>query len=90
LPKREERIDESVTFTARLRRLRDLGIAVACGVGMSVLAYAVMTLPVPDAIANYFLERAYSEGGGRNVVNVILVDFRGFDTLGEITVLAIV
>ena len=90
LPKREERIDESVTFAARLRRLRDLGIAVACGVGMSVLAYAVMTLPVPDAIANYFLERAYSEGGGRNVVNVILVDFRGFDTLGEITVLAIV
>ncbi len=90
LPKREERIDESVTFVARLRRLRDLGIAVACGVGMSVLAYAVMTLPVPDAIANYFLERAYSEGGGRNVVNVILVDFRGFDTLGEITVLAIV
>jgi len=49
-----------------------------------------MTIPVPNTIANYFLERAYSEGGGRNVVNVILVDFRGFDTLGEITVLGIV
>src|SRR5690606_37132759 len=38
----------------------------------------------------YFLERAYSLGGGTNVVNVILVDFRGFDTFGEIAVLGIV
>jgi multicomponent K+:H+ antiporter subunit A len=49
-----------------------------------------MTTPVPDTIANYFLANAYVEGGGRNVVNVILVDFRGFDTLGEITVLGVV
>ncbi|WP_455854337.1 hydrogen gas-evolving membrane-bound hydrogenase subunit E [Ensifer canadensis] len=41
-------------------------------------------------MASYFLERAHKEGGGTNVVNVILVDFRGFDTLGEIAVLAIV
>ena len=39
---------------------------------------------------DFFLEHAYAEGGGTNVVNVILVDFRGFDTLGEITVLGIV
>ncbi|NVP56137.1 monovalent cation/H+ antiporter subunit A [Mycoplana rhizolycopersici] len=90
LPKRLDKIDESATFSARLRRLRDFAIAVACGVGMSILAYTVMTLPVPDTIANFFLERAYSEGGGRNVVNVILVDFRGFDTMGEIAVLGIV
>ena len=38
----------------------------------------------------FFVENAYAKGGGTNVVNVILVDFRGFDTLGEITVLAIV
>src|SRR5690606_37961492 len=43
-----------------------------------------------ESISRFFLERAYTEGGGRNVVNVILVDFRAFDTLGEITVLAIV
>jgi multicomponent K+:H+ antiporter subunit A len=49
-----------------------------------------MTRPMPDSISSYFLEHAYSEGGGTNVVNVILVDFRGFDTLGEITVLGIV
>ncbi|WP_312407606.1 monovalent cation/H+ antiporter subunit A [Rhizobium sp.] len=90
LPKRTEKMDESVTFRARFRRFRDLLIAIICGIGMTFIAYAVMTMPVPDAIATYFLENAYSEGGGRNVVNVILVDFRGFDTLGEITVLGIV
>src|SRR5690606_36367863 len=60
------------------------------GVGMSFIAYAVMTMSVPNTIANFFLNNAYSQGGGHNVVNVILVDFRGFDTLGEITVLGIV
>jgi multicomponent K+:H+ antiporter subunit A len=90
LPKREEKVDNSTELPAQLRRARDFLVAVSCGIAMSVVAYAVMTLPVPNTIANYFLERAYSEGGGRNVVNVILVDFRGFDTMGEIAVLAIV
>jgi multicomponent K+:H+ antiporter subunit A len=49
-----------------------------------------MTRAPGDTIASFFIEKAYSEGGGRNVVNVILVDFRGFDTFGEITVLGIV
>jgi multicomponent K+:H+ antiporter subunit A len=49
-----------------------------------------MMHPVNDSISQFFLSRAYAEGGGRNVVNVILVDFRGFDTFGEITVLGIV
>src|SRR3546814_13987539 len=57
---------------------------------MSLLAYAVMTRPLPDSISRFFLDHAYTEGGGTNVVNVILVDFRGFDTLGEITVLGTV
>ncbi|MFS2151966.1 monovalent cation/H+ antiporter subunit A [Rhizobium sp. Rhizsp42] len=90
LPKRSEDIRESMTIRARFRRFRDFALAVLCGVAMSAVAYAVMTMPVPDAIANYFLEHAYSLGGGRNVVNVILVDFRGFDTLGEIAVLGVV
>ena len=90
LPKRTERVDEQLAFRARLRRLQDFVLAIACGVGMTLIAYAVMTTPVPDTIANYFLANAYTEGGGRNVVNVILVDFRGFDTLGEITVLGVV
>ena len=48
-----------------------------------------MTRPLPDTISRFFVTRAYPEGGGTNVVNVILVDFRGFDTLGEITVLGV-
>ncbi|KKX29336.1 monovalent cation/H+ antiporter subunit A [Rhizobium sp. LC145] len=90
LPKRTEDSDEKITLQARFRRFRDLALAIGCGIGMTFIAYAVMTMPVPDAIANYFLENAYTKGGGRNVVNVILVDFRGFDTLGEIAVLGVV
>lgn len=78
------------TMSTRLRRIRDLVVAVAAGMGMMVLAYGVMMHPVDDSISQFFLQRAYTEGGGRNVVNVILVDFRAFDTLGEITVLGIV
>jgi multicomponent K+:H+ antiporter subunit A len=73
------------------RRVRDLALAVACGAGSAALAYAVMTRPLPDdVISAYFLENAWPLGGGANVVNVIIVDFRGFDTLGEISVLAVV
>jgi len=90
LPKRSPVIGEVMTLRSRFRRFRDLAIAIVCGVGMSVVAFTVMTMPVPDAIASYFLQNAYTEGGGRNVVNVILVDFRAFDTFGEIAVLGIV
>ncbi|HWW57847.1 MAG TPA: monovalent cation/H+ antiporter subunit A [Sphingopyxis sp.] len=74
----------------RIRRSRDLLLAIAGGTGMAALSYAMMTRPAVDSISRYFVENAYAKGGGANVVNVILVDFRGFDTLGEITVLAIV
>jgi multicomponent K+:H+ antiporter subunit A len=75
---------------ARPRRLRDLALAVSCGFGVAALAYAVMTRPLPETISSYFMENAWPLGGGTNVVNVILVDFRGFDTLGEVSVLAVV
>ncbi len=75
---------------ARTRRLRDLVIAIAAGTGLAIIAYAAMTQPPTDGIARYFIEHAYTEGGGRNIVNVILVDFRAFDTFGEITVLGVV
>jgi multicomponent K+:H+ antiporter subunit A len=70
------------------RRLRDLAIAAAAGSGLAALAYAAMTRSPHETISSFFVTRAYPEGGGTNVVNIILVDFRGFDTLGEITVLA--
>ncbi|SEQ51241.1 monovalent cation/H+ antiporter subunit A [Nitrosomonas ureae] len=90
LPKRREEMDNSTALRTRMRRYRDFSLAVVCGSGMAMLAYVMMTNPLPDTIADFFLERAYVEGGGTNVVNVILVDFRGFDTFGEITVLGIV
>jgi len=74
----------------RVRRIRDLLVACAVGGGMAALAYAMMTRNAPQSISPFFIEHALPEGGGANVVNVMLVDFRGFDTLGEITVLAIV
>jgi multicomponent K+:H+ antiporter subunit A len=88
LPKRIAGLSPS--HDIRWYRLRDLLIAVAAGGGLGALAYAVMTSPPPASIAGYFVRNAYSEGGGTNIVNVILVDFRAFDTLGEITVLCIV
>ena len=74
----------------RWYRVRDLVTALLAGVGLATLALAAMNRPALDSISRYFVENAYSKGGGRNVVNVILVDFRGFDTLGEITVLGVV
>lgn len=90
LPKRLERIDTVVSVWGRIRRYRDFLLSILSGVGVSIIAYAMMTSPVPQSIGDFFLERSYPEGGGTNVVNVILVDFRGFDTMGEITVVAIV
>jgi len=67
---------------------RDGVIALAAGAGTAALAWAVLTRPY-DTIAGYYLANSVPSGGGSNVVNVILVDFRGYDTLGEITVLAL-
>ena len=75
---------------SRLRRARDLAISVAAGGGLAALSYAMLTRPAPQSISPYFLSRAQPEGGGTNVVNVMLVDFRAFDTMGEITVLGAV
>jgi len=70
------------------RRGRDFGIALAAGGGVAAVTWALLTRPA-ESIAGFFIDNSVSGGGGSNVVNVILVDFRGFDTFGEITVLAI-
>lgn len=72
------------------RRGRDVAMALAAGAGMAALSWMVMTRRFPESISPFFLDRALTEGGGTNVVNVMLVDFRGFDTFGEITVLGVV
>ena len=73
------------------RRRRTLGraaIALAAGGGMAALTYAVLTRPF-QSLSEFYLANSVPGGGGTNVVNVILVDFRGYDTFGEIIVLAI-
>ncbi|MGM0855963.1 MAG: monovalent cation/H+ antiporter subunit A [Pseudomonadota bacterium] len=71
-----------------LRNLRDMLLAGSLGLVIASLNYAVLTRDTLS-ISSFFVENSKPGGGGYNVVNVILVDFRGFDTLGEITVLAI-
>jgi multicomponent K+:H+ antiporter subunit A len=93
LPKRLPDIwpEGHMPFRVLFRRSGDFVLAILGGVGMAAIAYAMMTRNAPDGLSRYFVENAYpGGGGGTNVVNVILVDFRAFDTYGEITVLAIV
>jgi multicomponent K+:H+ antiporter subunit A len=90
MPKRVEQDDPRTATRAWWRRRRDLVIAVLIGGGLAALSYAMLTRAATQSISPFFLERALPEGGGRNVVHVMLVDFRGFDTFGEITVLGIV
>ncbi|MFO0458799.1 MAG: monovalent cation/H+ antiporter subunit A, partial [Burkholderiales bacterium] len=71
------------------RKLRDASIAAIAGVGIAVIAWAIMVRPFDQSIAGFFLERSLTEGGGTNAVNVIIVDFRGFDTFGEMTVMLV-
>jgi multicomponent K+:H+ antiporter subunit A len=78
-----------VESTAR-RRGRDSVIATVAGLGVGALIYALMMRESAfQTIAEYHLANSKPGGGGTNVVNVILVDFRGYDTFGEITVLGI-
>jgi multicomponent K+:H+ antiporter subunit A len=92
LPRRIEEVSPlpSTLRKARIRRIRDLLLSTVVGGGMALLAYAMLTRQTPNDISSFYLSRALPEGGGSNVVNVMLVDFRGFDTLGEITVLVAV
>lgn len=89
LPKRIKGLSP-ITRRARYRRRRDVLIAAGAGTGIATLALAAMLHPVSDTVSRFFLQNALPHAGGGNVVNVILVDFRGFDTLGEITVLVVV
>jgi multicomponent Na+:H+ antiporter subunit A len=70
-------------------RLRDALVAVVAGGVMTVLILIVTAAPSPSHLTSYFAENSLLLAKGRNVVNVILVDFRGLDTFGEITVLAV-
>lgn len=70
------------------RRWRDALIAIGGGLGIAWITWLILTRN-HNSISWFFMQQSIPLGGGTNVVNVILVDFRGFDTFGEITVLGI-
>ena len=72
------------------RKLRDAVLSIGAGLGVGGLLWGILRGQFAfDSISGYHLANSYKGGGGTNVVNVILVDFRGFDTFGEIIVLGI-
>lgn len=77
------------SFSSPATRLRDVAIASIVGLLVTILVLSVLHTPQQEPISQYFAAHSYPVAHGRNVVNVILVDFRALDTLGEITVLAV-
>ncbi|YCA43296.1 Na+/H+ antiporter subunit A [Bacillus sp. JZ8] len=80
-----------ITKKQKRLRFRLLNLLVSIGVGFVVTMFGIASHSEKlfPSISKYFVEESYKEAGGKNIVNVILVDFRGFDTLFEITVLGI-
>ncbi|MCD7035739.1 Na+/H+ antiporter subunit A [Metabacillus sp. GX 13764] len=70
-------------------KIRNLLIAFGVGAIVTIIALSANSQRAGETISEYFLKNSYKLAGGKNVVNVILVDFRGFDTMFEITVLGI-
>ena len=64
-------------------------ISVGVGAIVTMIALSAHSNKMFPSIAQYYVENTYKEAAGKNMVNVILVDFRGFDTMFEITVLGI-
>ncbi len=81
LPQRDTRAPRQKTI--------DAGIAIAVGAGVTTTLLAILAAPLDTRLSQWFGDHSLLAAHGRNVVNVILVDFRALDTLGEITVLAL-
>jgi len=71
------------------QRTRDALIGAMFGLMFIVVMFSVVALPFNESLSDFFRESSYPLAHGRNLVNVIIVDFRALDTLGEITVLAL-
>ncbi len=86
-----QRLPTVYTEVRPLAVARDAGVSIV--VGAVAFVAALVAAPVPGAdptrVATYYTEQAVPSGGGTNVVNVILVDFRGIDTLGELLVVTV-
>lgn len=70
-------------------RVGNLIVSIAVGLLVTAIAFSSYSSKLFDSISDYYIQNSYEEAGGKNVVNVILVDFRGADTMLEILVLGI-
>lgn len=76
-------------LSSKVARRRDAIIALIAGTLMTLLVLLVSSFEHIEPISSFFITNSVPLGHGRNIVNVILVDFRALDTLGEITVLSL-
>ena len=83
LPK-QLRKEERIRF-----KLTNLLISLGVGTIVTLIALSAHSTKLFDTISQYYVDTTYTEAGGKNMVNVILVDYRGLDTMFEITVLGI-
>ncbi|MEM0905927.1 MAG: putative monovalent cation/H+ antiporter subunit A [Pseudomonadota bacterium] len=77
---------DAVDHRPRPVAMKDAAVAIACGAGFSLMLLSIVQIPFNNTLSEFFLTYAYDIAHGKNVVNVILVDFRALDTLGEIAV----
>ena len=84
-----QRLPRFAKLSSKKTKFRDFLIALSFGGAMTLLTLKAINIEFNQPISDFFIENSYAKAFGENVVNVILVDFRAFDTLGEIVVLAI-
>ena len=84
-----QRLPKFSQLSKKKSKLRDLIIAGVFGVIMTIIAFQASHVEYTDCVSDYYVENSYDKAFGENVVNVILVDFRALDTMGEALVLII-
>lgn len=84
-----QKMPKFAQLSRKRSKIRDAFVALTFGSVMTILALKAIHVDFNHPISDYFIENSYSKAYGKNIVNVILVDFRALDTLGEVTVLAI-
>ncbi|MGO1816620.1 MAG: hydrogen gas-evolving membrane-bound hydrogenase subunit E, partial [Sphingobacterium sp.] len=78
-----------INLASATQRYRDIIVALGFGAILSIISLKVLHEPVPTEISDFYGENAYILARGKNVVNLILADFRGLDTMFETVVLSI-
>ncbi|MBE0676046.1 MAG: DUF4040 domain-containing protein [Bacteroidales bacterium] len=83
------KLPKFAVLSNRKSRVRDAIISAGVGVMVTLVVLSARFINISEPISSYFIENSLTKAHGRNIVNVILVDFRALDTLGEITVLTL-